>query len=84
MRVEHKEYYYFEELEKGLFTDFLCENKISMNDFAKSCGISPSLLSLVVSGKRAITKNTLDQFAKQGFKVELWQKLKKRKKLSSC
>lgn len=72
MRKEIKEYYYFEENEKGLFTDFLRENRITMTEFAKNCDISLALLTLVVNGKRSITQNTLDQFAKQGFKVELW------------
>lgn len=81
MRVEHKQYYYFEQEEKDRFTDFLWDNHINTIDFAHRCGISPSLLSLIVNGKRAITKNVLKAFEDQGFKVELWQKLKKKTKL---
>ena len=69
MRVEHKTYYYFEEKEKGLFTDFLWESHTKMKDFAELCGISLSLLSLVVNGKKPITKRTLEIFAKNGFKL---------------
>lgn len=71
MRVEHKTYYYFEEKEKGLFTDFLWESHTKMSDFAELCGVSLSLLSLVVNGKRPITKHTLEVFAKNGFKLDI-------------
>ena len=71
MRVENKIYYYFEEKEKGLFTDFLWESHNKMADFAEKCGISLSYLSLIVNGKRAITKALLKKFAKHGFKVEV-------------
>ena len=71
MRVEYKEYYYFEEVDKGLFTDFLKNTNTSMKDFADSCGISLSLLSLILNGKRSISKNVLNEFKKHGFKVEI-------------
>ena len=71
MRVEYKEYYYFEEVDKVLFTDFLRNTHTSMKDFADSCDISLSLLSLILNGKRAITKNVLNEFEKHGFKVEI-------------
>lgn len=72
MRIEHKTYYYFEEKEKGLFTDFLWESHTKMSDFAELCGISLSLLSLVVNGKRSITKNIIEKFKENGFKLDIW------------
>ena len=71
MRIENKTYYYFEEKEKGLFTDFLWESHTSMKDFAELCGISVSLLSLIVNGKRAITKKVIEKFEENGFKVKV-------------
>ena len=71
MRIENKTYYYFEEYEKGLFTDFLWESHTSMREFAQNCDISVTLLSMIVNGKRAITLNVLKKFEENGFKVEL-------------
>lgn len=71
MRIENKTYYYFEEYEKGLFTDFLWESRTSMREFAQNCDISVTLLSMIVNGKRAITLNVLKKFEENGFKVEL-------------
>ena len=71
MRVEHKKYYYFDEEEKGRFTDFLRENSIKMNDFAANCGISPTLLTLIVKGERTITETTIKKFAENGFEIKI-------------
>ena len=71
MRVENKKFYYFEKREKGLFVDFLWLNKTTMSEFAELCGISASLLSLVVNGKKPITKRTLEIFKKNGFNLEI-------------
>lgn len=71
MRVENKIYYYFEEKEKGLFTDFLWESRNSMGDFAEMCGISIAYLSLIVNGKRAISEELLKEFEKNGFTLEI-------------
>ena len=69
MRVVSKKYYYFEEEDKGLFTDFLLENHTKMNDFATLCGITLAYLSLVINGKRAITPSLMKKFEENGFKV---------------
>ena len=71
MRVEHKKYYYFDEEEKDRFTDFLRENSIKMNDFADNCGISPTLLTLIVKGERTITEKTIKKFAENGFEIKI-------------
>ena len=71
MRVESKEYYYFEEIDKGLFTDFLWQSHTSMKDFAELCGVSLSYLSLIINGKRAITNDMIDIFAKNGFELKM-------------
>ena len=71
MKVVNKTYYYFEEKEKGLFTDFLWQSHTKMSDFAELCGISLTLLSLVVNGKRSITKNIIEKFRENGFNIEL-------------
>ena len=71
MKIVNKTYYYFEEKEKGLFTDFLWESHTKMSDFAELCGISLTLLSLVVNGKRSITKNIIEKFRKNGFNIGL-------------
>lgn len=71
MRVEHKYFYYFDEVDKGKFTDFLWKIKSNMSDFASLCGISVSLLSQIVNGKRALTKNVIQAFNENGFKVKL-------------
>ena len=71
MKTVNKTYYYFEEKEKGLFTDFLWESHTKMSDFAELCGISVSLLSLVINGKKPITKRTLNIFKKNGFNLEI-------------
>ena len=71
MKIENKTYYYFEGKEKALFNDFLSKKGIKSVDFAKKCGISLSLLSLVINGKKPITKRTLNIFNKNGFKLEI-------------
>ena len=71
MRVENKQFYYFDEEEKGRFTDFLRESRTSITQFANMCGISVPLLSLILNGKRAITKNVIQEFENHGFKVDL-------------
>ena len=71
MRVENKSYYYFEEKEKKSFNDFLLQSNTSMRDFAELCGVSITLLSLIVNGKRAITKDMITKFERNGFKLEL-------------
>lgn len=70
MRVEYKQFYYFELEDKERFNNFLDDNGINMSDFATKCDISLTLLSLVVNGKRAITKNVLEQFERNGFIVD--------------
>jgi len=71
MRVENKEYYYFEDKDKLDFLQFLTQNGMMMTTFANKCDISLSLLSLIINGKRAITKNVIDEFGKNGFKVNI-------------
>ena len=70
MRVEHKYFYYFEDKEKELFTDFLWESRSNMQDFAEKCGISLAYLSLIVNGKRSISTELLNKFALNGFDIE--------------
>ena len=70
MKIINKQQYFFEENEKGQFTDFLWKSHNSMQDFAELCGISPTLLSLIVNGKRPITKTTLLKFKKNGFVLD--------------
>jgi predicted transcriptional regulator len=70
MRIINKQQYYFEEEEKNELTDFLWENRISLTDFAKMCGISNSLLTLILKGERPITKTTLKKFQKNGFTLK--------------
>ena len=71
MKIEYEEIYYFDEEEKGRFTDFLRDRHYSANDFAKMCGISISLLSMLVNGKRPLNEKHIKIFNKYGFKVEL-------------
>ena len=71
MRIENKIYYYFEQIEKIAFNIFLLKSNISMKQFAKLCGISMAYLSLIVNGRRAITKSLIEKFAENGFKVEI-------------
>lgn len=70
MKIINKQQYFFEENEKGQFTDFLWKSHNSMQDFAELCGISPTLLSLIVNGKRPITKTHLLKFKKNGFVLD--------------
>ena len=74
MRVEHKYYYYFEESDKESFKKFLEKNSMSMNDFANNCGMSLTLLSFIINGRRAINQTIIDLFAKNGFEVKIWVK----------
>lgn len=69
MRVEHKYYYYFEESDKENFKKFLEKNSMSMNDFANNCGMSLTLLSFIINGRRAINQTIIDLFEKNGFEV---------------
>lgn len=71
MRIENKVYYYFEEQERNDFFNYLKKSDLNMTTFAEKCGISLSLLSLILGGKRAITKNVIKEFEKIGFKVNL-------------
>ena len=59
------------DLEKTMFNDFLLNSNVSMKQFAKLCGISMAYLSLIVNGRRAITKSLIEKFAENGFKVEI-------------
>ena len=74
MRVEHKYYYYFEESDKENFKKFLEKNSMSMNDFANNCGMSLTLLSFIINGRRAINQTIIDLFEKNGFEVIIWVK----------
>ena len=69
MRVVNKRYYYFDEKDKIDFEVFLVKNLMRKGEFAKKCGISLTLLTLLFNGKRAITKEVADLFTKNGFRV---------------
>ena len=69
MKIENKTLYYFTEYEKGLFTDFLWQSKNTMSDFADKCGMSITLLSLIVNGKRPFTTEYRELFERNGFKL---------------
>ena len=69
MKIENKTLYYFTEYEKGLFTDFLWQSKNTMSDFADKCGMSITLLSLIVNGKRPFTNEYRELFERNGFKL---------------
>ena len=69
MKIENKTLYYFTEYEKGLFTDFLWQSKNTMSDFANKCGMSITLLSLIVNGKRPFTTEYRELFERNGFKL---------------
>lgn len=71
MRLVNKTYYYFEKEDKVRFEIFLMDRHLKMEDFAKKCSISISLLSLIINGRRAITKKNIDKFKKLGFGVKL-------------
>lgn len=71
MRIVNKTYYYFDKKDKDYFTDFLWESHNKMSDFAEMCGISQTLLSLIVNGKRPISKEMIKKFKKNGFEIKL-------------
>ena len=71
MFVVSKKYYYFDENDKVVFLDFLTRNGITRTDFAKMCGISLTLLTLLFNSKRAITKEIAQAFTSHGFKVNV-------------
>lgn len=71
MRIEQKTYYYFENKDKIDFYIYLTKRLMKMSEFANECGISLTLLSLVVNGKRAITKDLMKKFKEKGFNLDL-------------
>lgn len=67
MKVEQKTYYYFDDNDLLAFREFLRTHLMKLSEFAEKCGISTALLSLIIHGKRALTKEHIENFKKNGF-----------------
>lgn len=61
-----KETYYISEAERESLWGFFAASGKSLNEWAKKIGISKSYFSLVLSGKRALTDDLRQRFAKVG------------------
>lgn len=69
MKLIRKEYFVFEKEDRKAFKDFLKENNMTIEDFAKKCGISRQFLSGIINGHQRITQKIVDMFAKEGFRI---------------
>lgn len=66
-----KRFWYFDESDKEKFNEMLEKENLTKTDFANKCGISLTLLTLLMNGKRSITKEVAEELTKNGFKVKL-------------
>lgn len=71
MIVICRKFYYFDNNDKQKFELFLKNNNTNKVEFAKKCGISSTLLTLLFSGKRSISKEVAKAFNENGFKIEI-------------
>lgn len=65
---------YLNDRDRIRFNTFLIKNGLTMTDFAKMCNMTMPYLSLIIRGKRAITREIAETFINNGFKVKLWEK----------
>lgn len=71
MILVKKKKYYFDQSDRIRFDKFLKSNGLKRCEFAEKCFISPTLLTMIYQGKRAITIDVADNFTKNGFKIKL-------------
>lgn len=61
--------YLFDDNDKERLKDFLLERKLTREDLVALLGISSTLLSLVVNGKRCVSKKLMQKFEEIGFEL---------------
>ena len=66
-----KKHYYFDQTDREKFDKFLKKSGFTRQEFAEKCYISPTLLTMIYQGKRAITKIVAENFTKNGFTIKL-------------
>ena len=71
MRVVSKHYYYFEKQDKLDFLMFLKEKNTNILEFSSKCSVSISYMSLILSGKRALNDNIINNMKSIGYELKL-------------
>ena len=66
MRQETKTKYYIDSRAREPFIQFIRFNGITLTDLAYKLGVSKGHLSNVLAGKKALTEDLREQFAKMG------------------
>jgi len=61
--------YFFSKAQKKRFMKFLLRNDLQMKDFARLCGISPTMLSFIVNGIRPLSDEIKVKFEENGFYI---------------
>lgn len=71
MFAVNKRFWYFDEKDKERFAKLLEKEGITKTEFASKCGISLTLLTLLMNGKRSITKEVAEKLTENGFNVKV-------------
>lgn len=70
MPIKYESTYKMTEKSKQAFKIWLVKNGLSMNAFAKNCGVSHSYISDVVNGKIKVTPTVIETFKKGGYELK--------------
>lgn len=62
-----KEGYYITKQAKLRFKKWLIDKNLTVNSFAKQCGVSRQYIEQILAGQKKITNAVLDRFEKGGY-----------------
>ena len=61
---------FFTEKELRTFKIWLLDNNLSINQFAKKCGVARQYISDIVHGKYTVTPKVIETFKRGGYEIK--------------